>query len=56
MFREVGVRLRAASLEERDFDTRFRQALAGPAARSAGAHHENVKGWIAFRGHLSVGW
>ena len=51
VFGEVGIGLRAASLEQRDFDTRFRQALTRPTAGCTGADHENIEVWTAFRGH-----
>src|SRR5690349_18558302 len=39
---EIFVRLRLARFEQRDFQSGFRQALARPAARSAGAYNYDV--------------
>jgi hypothetical protein len=41
---EIGGRVRASGVEERDADARLRQALGHPAAGGAGADHQNVEG------------
>ncbi len=55
VFGEIGIGLGASSLQQRDFQARLRQALAGPAAGRAGAHHQDIEARIAFRRHRVVG-
>jgi hypothetical protein len=48
---EILVGLRTAGFEERDLQTRFREAFAGPAAGGARADNYDVKGMVFLLEH-----
>src|SRR2546430_11365146 len=52
---EILVGLRPACFEQRDFQSGFRQALARPAARSAGTYNDNVVKVVLSLRHAILG-
>ena len=46
MFGEIGIGLRAAGFEKRDFEAGFREALARPSAGSAGTDNDDIELFI----------